>query len=313
MHLRERRVAFAAAGLALVLTAPLASQQQPSFRAGTDLVALSVTVNVGSTPRYMTGLNADDFAVYEDGVKQDITVFNNTNSPLAMTLLLDGSASMDTRLHTAQEAAIGFARTLRRQDLAEIIEFDTRTLIRQTFTNDIDLLERAIRRTSANGATGLFNAIYIALDSLRKLSKVSNEEQVRRKAIILVSDGEDNASAFTFEGPEGILELAKKSETAIYAVGLRQPETVKSKNFNQSDFVLRQLSQQTGGRAFFPSHINDLANVYSQISDELSNQYTLGYSSRNNRRDGTWRRVVVRVNKPEAVVRTKPGYQAPSR
>ena len=313
MYPRERRAAFAAAGLALLLTAPLASQQQPSFRAGTDLIALPVTVNVGGTTRYMTGLTVADFAVYEDGVKQDITVFNSTNSPLAMTLLLDGSASMDARLNTAQEAAIGFARTLRRQDLAEIIEFDNRTVVHQSFTNDIALLERAIRRTSAGGPTGMFNAIYIALDSLKKLSKIGTEEQVRRKAILLVSDGEDNASAFTFDGPEGILELAKKSETTIYAVGLRQPETLKSKSFNQSEFVLRQLAQQTGGRAFFPSHINELSNVYSQIADELSNQYTLGYSSRNGRRDGTWRRIVVRVNQPDAVVRTKPGYQAPSR
>jgi Ca-activated chloride channel family protein len=313
MHVRERRVAFMAAGLATLLMAPVASQQQPSFRAGTDLIALPVTVNVAGTPRYMTGLNVDDFAVYEDGVKQDITIFNNTNSPLAMTLLLDGSASMDSRLHTAQEAAIGFARTIRRHDLAEIIEFDNRTAVLQTFTNDVAQLERAIRRTSAGGATGMFNAIYIALDSLKKLGKVDDEQQVRRKAIILVSDGEDNASAFTFEGPEGILELAKKSETTIYAVGLRQPETGKSRSFNQAEFVLRQLAQHTGGRAFFPSHINDLSNTYLQISEELSNQYTLGYSSRNNRRDGAWRRVVVRVNRPDAVVRTKPGYQAPSR
>src|SRR5262245_11919027 len=313
MYLLDRRAPCVAAGLALLLTSPVATQQQPSFRAGTDLIALPVTVNVGSTSRYMTGLNVADFAVYEDGVKQDITIFNNTNSPLAMTLLLDGSASMDSRLLTAQEAAIGFERTLRGQDLAEIIEFDNRTVVLQTFTNDIAQLERAIRRTSAGGPTGMFNAIYIALDSLKKLSKVSDEQQVRRKAIILVSDGEDNSSAFTFDGPEGILELAKKSETTIYAVGLRPPETVKNKSFNQSEFVLRQLAQHTGGRAFFPSHINELSNVYSQISEELSNQYTLGYSSRNNRRDGSWRRVVVRVSRPDAVVRTKPGYQAPSR
>jgi VWFA-related protein len=308
---QARFAAVATGVLSLVLPA-VHAQQKPSFRAGTDLVSLPVTVNVAGTSRYMTGLQVDDFAVYENGAKQDITIFNNTNSPLAFVLLMDTSASMDSRLETAQEAAIGFARTVRQQDLAEIIEFDRRAVVLQTFTNNVDQLERAIRRTSAGGPTGMFNAIYIALDSLKKL-KPEEREEVRRKAIIIVSDGEDNASAFQFDGPDGILELVKKAEVALYAIGLRATETTRDKVFKQSEFVLRQLAQHTGGRSYFPSHINELAQVYTQIAEELSTQYTLGYSPRNNRRDGTWRQVVVRVNRPDAVVRTRPGYQAPSR
>jgi Ca-activated chloride channel homolog len=313
MVVHRRHVALVAGLLIMGAATPRASEQQPSFRAAIDLVSLAVTVNVAGTPRYMTGLQADDFAVYENGVKQEITIFNNANSPIAFTLLMDTSASMDPRLRTAQEAAIGFARIVREQDLAEIIEFDRRAVILQPFTNNVQDLERAIRRTSADGPTGMFNAIYIALDSLKKLARLSQSSDARRKAIVLLSDGEDNASAFQFEGPDGILELAKKSDTSIYAIGLAASDEARDKVFKQSEFVLRQLAQHTGGRAFFPSHINELSRVYSQIADELSSQYTIGYSSSNTRRDGTWRQVVVRVNRPDSTVRTKPGYQAPAR
>jgi VWFA-related protein len=116
-----------------------------------------------------------------------------------------------------------------------------------------------------------------------------------------------------FEGPDGILELVKRSDAVIYAVGLRPPQESRANTFKRSEFVLRQLAQQTGGRVFFPAHINELANVYGQIADELSNQYIIGYTSKNTRHDGTWRRIVVRANRPNSVVRTKQGYAAPAR
>src|SRR5262249_453410 len=131
---------------------PAASQPpqrpQPSFRAGVDLVSLNVTVTDGTT-RYVTDLGQEDFNVYEDGVKQEVTFFNRTNLPIALALLLDTSASMETKLGTAQEAAIGFARKLRSQDLAEVIDFDSRVVILQNFTSGITDLESAIRKTSA--------------------------------------------------------------------------------------------------------------------------------------------------------------------
>jgi Ca-activated chloride channel family protein len=113
-----------------------------------------------------------------------------------------------------------------------------------------------------------------------------------------------------FDGPDGILSLTKQSENTVYAVGLRAPDEPKT-GFKRAEYVLRQLAQQTGGRAFFPGHVNDLTDVYTQIAEELSSQYTVGYTPKNTRRDGTWRRLVVRVNKPDAVVRTKQGYLAP--
>ncbi|MQA31566.1 MAG: VWA domain-containing protein [Luteitalea sp.] len=286
-----------------------APPQTPAFRAGVELVSLNVTVTDSAT-RYVTDLEEIDFQIYEDGVKQDLTFFNRTNLPIALALLVDTSASMETRLPIAQEAAIGFARKLRPQDLAEVIDFDSRVIILQAFTNRASELEQAIRRTSAGGSTSMYNAVYIALKDLKK-AVATNVEEIRRQAIVVMSDGEDTSSLLPFEE---VLDLAKRSETAIYAIGLRTGEgSAASRGFKEAEFVLRQLAQQTGGRAFFPSQMSELASIYSQISDELSSQYTVGYTSKNGRRDGAWRRIVVRVNRPSTTARAKQGYFAPTR
>jgi Ca-activated chloride channel family protein len=289
--------------------APAPTGQQPSFRGGVELVSLNVIVTE-SGGKYVTDLSQDDFNVFEDGVKQDITFFNKTNLPIALALLLDTSASMDTKLSTAQEAAVGFAKRLRTQDLAEVIDFDSRVVVLQPFTNVVSELEQAIRKTSAGGSTSLYNALYIALKDLKK-AVARNVEDIRRQAIIVLSDGEDTSSLLPFEE---VLDLAKRSETAIYSIGLRSAEnsSLQSKGFKEAEFVLRQLAQETGGRAFFPNQVQDLAGVYGQISDELSSQYTVGYSPRNPKRDGSWRRVIVRVNRPNTTARTKQGYFGPT-
>ena len=286
-----------------------AAPQQPSFRAGVDIVSLNVTVT-DTGQKYVTDLEQDDFQVYEDGVKQDVTLFNRTNLPIALALLVDTSASMETRLPIAQEAAAGFARRLRPQDLAEMIDFDSRVVILQSFTNNASQLEAAIRKTSAGGSTSMYNAIYIALKDLKK-AVATNTDEIRRQAIVVLSDGEDTSSLLPFEE---VLDLAKRSETAIYAIGLRSPESSSSgsKGFKEAEFVLRQLSQETGGRSFFPSQVTDLNGIYGQIADDLSSQYTVGYTSKNPKRDGAWRRVVVRTSHPGTIARTKLGYFAPT-
>ena len=293
-----------AAVLASVLSAE--AQQRPLFRSGVDVVSLSVTVT-GHHNRYITDLAQDDFQVYEDGVQQETTFFTRTQLPISLALLLDTSASMEERLQTAHEAAVGFTSRLRPEDVAEIINFDSRVEILQTFTNDQQRLERAIRQTSAGGSTSLYNAIYISLKELKKV-RAQTFEDVRRQAIVVLSDGEDTSSLVGFDE---VLEQAKRSETAIYSIGLRSPDGRSRRGFQEADFVLRQLSRETGGLAFFPDRVGDLASIYEQIADELSNQYTLGYTSNNPRRDSMWRRIVVRVTRPSVTARTKQGYYAP--
>jgi Ca-activated chloride channel family protein len=308
----NRRTYGLVAALALALTVPAApagvSAQQPSFRTGVDLVSLNVTV-ADPTGRFLTNLEPTAFQVFEDGVKQEVTFFNRSNLPIALSLLLDTSASMEDKLQTAQEAAIGFSRKLRASDLAQVVDFDSRVSIAQAFTSNVGDLEGAIRRTAAGGSTSLHNAIYIALKELKKVQARSSDD-IRRQAIVVLSDGEDTSSLVSFEE---VLELAKRSETAIYSIGLRSrgPERARG-SFNESDFVLRQLAQETGGKAYFARTATELTGIYEQISDELSSQYMVGYTSKNPKRDGAWRRIVVRVLESGATARTKQGYYGPT-
>lgn len=284
-----------------------APQQSQVFRAGVDIVSLNVTAVTGQN-HYVTDLAESDFSVFEDGAKQELTFFNHGNLPVALSLLIDTSASMEQRMGIAQEAAIGFARRLHESDLAQVLDFDNRVEVAQDFTNNVAALEKAIRGTAAGGSTSLHNAVYIALKELAKI-KAKSADDVRRQAIVVLSDGEDTSSLVSYEE---VLDLAKRSETAIYTIGLKPQETTALKGFREAEFVLRQFAQETGGRAFFPARTEDLKDVYGQIGDELSSQYTLGYASRNSRRDGAWRRVVVQIARPNVVVRTKRGYFGPS-
>ena len=295
----------------LLVLAGTASAQQgdqdapPAFRAGVDVVSLNVTVTDGEG-RFVTALEREKFQIFEDGVLQEITFFSGSRLPIALSLLIDTSASMDKRMRTAQEAAIGFSRSLGPDDLAAIIDFDGRVEILQDFTNDLDQLGDAIRRTSAGGSTSLYNALYIALKGLGDAPLRPSE--VRRQAVVVLSDGEDTSSLITFDE---VLELAKRAETAIYTIGLRPDEDDRS-GFSEADFVLRQLAYETGGRAFFPEDVAALPAIYGQISDELSSQYSVGYISGNPLRNGQWRRTIVRVDHERTTARTKQGYYAPS-
>lgn len=270
------------------------------------MVSLNVTV-VDRDGRLVTDLSASDFTVFEEGISQPVRYFARANLPVALAVLLDTSASMEDRLATAQEAAVGFTSRLRPEDLAEVIDFDSRVEVVQGFTSRPDLLARAIRQTAAGGSTALYNAVYIALKELGR-SRPGPSDPVRRQAIILLSDGEDTSSLVGFEE---VLDLTKRSETAVYAIGLRSKAEAAVRRFREADVVLRDLAQQTGGRVFFSSRIEELAEVYGQIADELASQYAIGYVPAGTRRDGGWRRVAVRVSRPGLTARTRLGYFAP--
>jgi Ca-activated chloride channel family protein len=277
---------------------------QDRFKGGVDLVSLNVTVTDGG--RYVTDLARQDFEIFEDGVKQTASFFSTVQLPVALAVLLDTSASMESKLETAQEAAIGLARRLRAGDVMEVIDFDSQVNILQPFTGDVPALERAIRQASVNGSTSLYNAIYISLRSLQK-ARASHPGETRREAIIVLSDGDDTSSLVAYEE---VLDLARRSETAIYAIGLREQGNGR-RGGKQAEFVLRELSEQTGGRAFYPLLVSELPKIYEQIAQELASQYAVGYISGNARRNGAWRRISVRVTRPGLLARTRQGYYAP--
>ena len=285
---------------------PQPQSQTPAFRAGIDIVSLNVTVTDGVS-HYVTDLEEPDFQIFEDGIRQEITFFSRRQQPIALSLLLDSSASMEDKLPTLQTAASNFVRRLQPNDIAQVIDFDSRVEVRQAFTGNQTDLVTAIDRIGAGGSTSLHNAIYIALKELRKVRAVT-EQDIRRQALVVFSDGEDTSSLVSFDE---VLDLAKRSETSIYAIALRGPD-VQTKGFREAEFVMKTLALETGGRSFFPAKIDDLSGVYSQIADELASQYTIGYTSKNPRRDGAWRRIDARVTRPNVTARTKRGYYAPT-
>jgi Ca-activated chloride channel family protein len=284
----------------------LAAAQGQRIRSGVELVSLNVTATDGQG-KYTTDLNEEEFEVYEDGAKQKLTFFSKTQQPISLALLLDTSASMDERMGVAQEAAIGFAKQLHTEDQASVIDFDSQVRVLADFTNDAVVLEKAIRTTTPNGSTSLYNALYIALKELKKV-KTKAPTDIRRQAIVLLSDGDDTSSLIEFDQ---VLDLAKRSEVVIYAIGLRAGE-IQRREFKEAEFVLKQLANETGGRAFFVTDARELAKIYQGIWDELSSQYAIAYSSANPKRDGAWRRVQVRLLRPNITARTKLGYYGPT-
>ncbi|PYQ04487.1 MAG: hypothetical protein DMF83_18325 [Acidobacteria bacterium] len=293
--------------LAAAQAPPRPTPRPPTFEVGIEVINLNVSIT-DARNRYVTDLLEKNFAVFEDGVRQDLTLFSHENLPISLVLMMDCSASMDEKLKVAQDAAVGFVNTLTAQDLAQVVQFNDRRTVLQDFTSEHRLLEDAIRRTEASGPTALHNALYV---SLKELDKQKSGRQLRRRAIVLLSDGEDTASLVS---DDQVMELARKTEIAIYAISLR-PGRSQDRNrlaFSQATHLLTALSQETGGQVHFPNSLSELDSVYARVAEELRTQYTLGYVSSNKRRDGKWRRIVVRVpERDDLQIRHKIGYYAP--
>jgi Ca-activated chloride channel family protein len=289
--------------------AAVAETPKTTFRSGVDLVALNVVVT-DATEKFVTGLAPSDFAVFEDGVQQDVSFFGASSVPLDLAILLDTSASMSDKLKTAQQAAIGFVSTLRQDDRVSIIDIKDATKVLFPMGDDVAGARTAILATTARGGTALYNGTYLALKEMTKLRRSTGE--VRRQAIVVLSDGDDTASLLSYDD---VLELAKESGIAIYTISLRsKTEVVRASQaghhyFSQSDFGMKALAQETGAKSYFPTDISELAGVYSSIADELASQYALGYTSKNPKKDGGYRRVIVRVTaQPGVRTRTRNGY-----
>jgi len=301
------RMAGLFAGLGLALGVGIDAAQQSVFRGSTDLVLLTVTADDGQG-RPITGLTVDDFEVFEDRRPQTIEFFAREPQPISLSILIDSSSSMDRKIRTAQEGAAGFVQSLRPEDQAQIITFNSSIEILQDFTGDVDALDAAIRRTRPGGSTSLYSAIAVAFNEMSQEAIRWQTEDLHRQAIVVLSDGEDTTSLL---GSEELLAQASRSDVVIYAIALRDPGAAGRSGFNSSAYVLRTLSQSTGGRVFFVDDIAQLQGIYTQIADELANQYMIGFISTNTVHDGTWRELHVRVTEPGVAARTRTGYYAP--
>ncbi|HXX21649.1 MAG TPA: VWA domain-containing protein [Terriglobia bacterium] len=273
-----------------------------------DLVNVLITVT-NKRNRFEKGLGKEDFRVFEDNKPQTIRYFSReTDLPLRIGVLIDTSASIRDRLRFEQEAAIDFLTTTLRpgKDLAFVEAFDVQPQMAQDYTDDLGKLSKAIRSLMAGGVTTLFDAIYVSCRE--KMLVFPPPEPYLRRVIIIISDGMDNQSEHT---REEALAMAQHAEVTLYAISTNvtgMPE--------HGDKVLRRLAEQTGGRAFFPFKPNETANEtaadFQQIARELRSQYSLAYVSTNKTHDGSFRSISIEPLQKGLLVRSKPGYFAPS-
>ena len=281
-----------------------ASDDTLKFRVGVDTVSLSLTV-LGANGRLVTGLPGDNFTVYEDGVEQEIEYFAHDELPLRMVILLDVSLSMRERLGMAQEAAVRFVESLKPGDEVQAVEFGDRVLTLIEFTPHFTDVAAAIRSTKPAGATALYNAIYISLKDL----EAYRSDEVDRRAIVVLSDGNDTRSVLSFED---VKAQARKSNVIIYAISLRaRPADLEKEKYRNAKFELDLLAEESGGVSYAPAELKDLTGVYEDILEELKGQYSVGYVSTHAERDGKWRRLQIISAAPGTRVRAREGYFAP--
>ncbi len=239
-------------------------------------------------------LNKEDLLLEEDGVKQAIIDFYIEKRPVTLAVILDSSGSMQPSMDTVHAAASRFVENLGPEDRSLVIDFDEKVYLLQDVTADKALLRNAISSTSALGGTALYDALYA---SYRKLRGIDG-----RKAIILLTDGDDTASKFSFRR---VLDQAKISDVIIFPIGLGT--SVMDIELRR---ILKSLAEETGGRAYFPDKVQELDGVYDEIASELKNQYYVTYEPKNDNWDGRWRKIKLTAPGRDLDIRTRSGYYA---
>jgi VWFA-related protein len=304
-------LAGGAALSALATAGPALAQQStspralPTFSSAVDVVNLNVSVSDGRD-RHITGLAVGDFRVLEDGVPQQLCLFTQERLPISLAILIDSSLSMQPSLPAVKTAALRLVRALGPGDQAEIIQFNHKFTVLQDFTNQQGLLEGAVRGIRAEGATGVYNALYLTLKDPRFRR---TKDDLTRQAVAVLSDGEDTSSLVS---DDQVLELARKGNVTVFTISLTQPRpsSLDSDAPDRAAFFLSALARQTGGRSYFPSGLSQIDGVYDKIADELRTQYALGYVSSNPQRDGKWRRIAIETTQKNLLLRHKQGYYA---
>ena len=284
--------------------------QSGVYKSGVELVSLTVTVT-DRAGRYVPSLTADDFAIFDDGKRQVISQFAADHVPVDLGILLDTSGSMRDSLALAQRAACGLVRQLREGDRGAVAGIASTVLLHQSMTPDLGRVEAAVRSTSADGNTALYDAVYVAMREYQK-ERLSSSE-VRRRVVVLLSDGLDTSSHVTFDD---VLDLVRRVDATVYVVSLAQDPALLSglvddrKSF-ESAHALTTLARESGGRLFTAHTARELPAIYDAIGEELSNQYVLGYVPSGPATSGVFRHVSVGVLQPRAgLARTRAGYYA---
>lgn len=278
---------------------------QSSIKIEVDLVLVNATVTDPSN-RFVTGLEKEHFQLFEDKVEQKITQFSNEDVPTSIGLLFDVSSSMGDKIGRAKDAAIAFLKTSNPEDEFFLVTFADKPTVDEEFTNDVSDIQNRLAYKGAKGSTTLYDAVYLGLEKMK-------QGHNPKKAILLITDGEDTRSRYSLINVRNAL---KESDVQIYAIGIVNSYYSDFAQGRSGRAVLEEMTEITGGKAYFPNSVYELEDICTKIAIELKNQYVLGYASTNPSKDGRWRKIKVKLNAPKGLpslsVRSKTGYFAPT-
>ena len=277
------------------------------IRTDVDLALVNVTVT-DPYNRLVTGLDPDNFRVFEDNVEQEIVSFSAEDVPISIGVIFDFSGSMANKVDKARDAALEFFKTANPSDEFFLVSFNERAELTSTFTNSVEDLQSRMMMTAPKGRTALLDAIYLGLSQMRGAHNA-------KRALLILSDGGDNHSRYN---ENDIKRLVREADTQLYAIGIYDPLGYRNRTPEELNgpSLLAEITELTGGRVFAVEHLNDLPDIASKIGMELRNQYVLGYRPSNHTRDARWRKIKVKLRPPKGLpplsVYSKTGYYAPA-
>jgi Ca-activated chloride channel family protein len=277
------------------------------LRTDVDLALVNVTVT-DPYNRLVTGLEPDNFRVFEDNVEQEVATFSSEDVPISIGVIFDLSGSMGNKVAKAREAAIQFFKTANPADEFFLVSFNERAELTSAFTNSVEELQARMMMTAPKGRTALLDAIYLGLSEMRGAHNA-------KRALLIISDGGDNHSRYN---ENDVKRLVREADTQLYAVGIFDPLGYRNRTPEELNgpSLLADVTDMTGGRVFSVERLDDLPDIATKIGMELRNQYVLGYHPSNKTHDARWRKIKVRLRAPKGLppltVYAKTGYYAPS-
>ncbi len=292
------------------------NNDQGGFKIGVEVNMVTVPVTIRKQEGgFIKGLPQSAFHIYEDGQPQEVVLFTQEALPARIAIVLDNSGSVRTEWGTIKFATSKFIENLKQDDQFAIVSFNTEIHLKIDWTRKTDRVDSVLTSIYCKDNTKLWDAIYVVSNDVFKNVK-------EKKAMIIMSDGLDNDSAVSYEDA---VKAAVRSEAAVYVVSKTQAVKeameaeakdspylkIPQKIFADADLALKGLAYQTGGRVLYANSFGLLDNIYAEVDEELRNQYTIGYISTNAVKDGSYRRIDVRVNAPGALISARPGYYAP--
>jgi Ca-activated chloride channel family protein len=282
-------------------------ERRADIRVDTTLVLIPVAVT-DPMSRFVTGLDKENFNLYEDKVEQEIQQFSSEDAPLSVGVVFDASGSMGSKLQTSRQAVAQFLKTANPQDEFFLIQFNDQPQLVVGFTRNTEEIQNRLTFVRSKGRTALLDAVYMAMNQMKKAHNP-------RKAILIISDGGDNSSRYT---ESEVKNAVREADVQIYAIGIFEPTGSRGRTPEELNGprLLSEISEETGGRHFAVDNLAELPDVAAKIGIELRNQYVLGYSPKNAARDGKYRRVLVKLVKttglPPLKAMFRTGYYAPA-